>query len=538
MNTHTDKADFLDVFAVPFYAALSFAQLASFSLPSVFGKHKASGAVWTCYTTSPKKPFRIFDTLRYFVVKCPRAVEQAHLRNGDFMAGVPLILIFVLTAAGMILALSKLQIHPFLTILGMSLALAFAASVPIGSIPSVINTGFSSIFTGTGLVVIFGLLIGGMLEATGAVMKITSMIIKLVGKKSPTLAFMIMGWVVSMSISCESGFVALNPVRKSAVKHAGTSSVATAVGLGSGLYISHALFPFAPGPLAVSAMLGLADSLPLVLAMALAVSLPALFGAYRYAVYIGRNKKTEEDAIAVDKETVTYYRKLLRKHGKLPNGFLCIAPILAPISLMALGAVASLFGLNGPARYVVAFLGEPIIAMIIGVLFAALLLAITRRMKDFNPVTESALKAAGPILCVVGAGGVFGGVIAESGMIELITPSASTLQSLGLFFPFLIAAAIKIAQGSSTIAMISAAGIVAPLASAIGLDSPAMSALAVMATGAGSMVASHANDPYFWIVTKLSGMSPSQGFASHTVITLVAGLCCMAGVFALSLVFG
>jgi len=119
--------------------------------------------------------------------------------------------------------------------------------------------------------------------------------------------------------------------------------------------------------------------------------------------------------------------------------------------------------------------------------------------------------------------------------VGFITADLTPLHTMGLFFPFLIAAVMKTAQGSTTVAIITTAGIMAPLMAPLGLDSAMMSALTVMAIGAGSMVASHANDPYFWVVTRLSGISPRYGYMTQTMVTLIAGLSCMAGVFVFSL---
>jgi len=447
------------------------------------------------------------------------------------MAGIPIILIFFLSIAGLFVALSKLRIHPFVTILGISLIFGILSGIPLTRLPAVIGVGFSGIFSGIGIVVIFGILIGGILEVTGGAMKIADMVIRLVGKRSPTLAFMLMGWVVSMSVYSDAGYVLLNPVRKSSVKYFGTGSVATAMGLGSGLYISHALVPFTPGPLAASGMLGMGDSLLLVLVVALVVSIPALVGAYFYAVYIGKKKKTREDLRAARDARAKSYGRVI-KHKKLPNGLQALSPLLVPLLLKSLGMIAGWTGLGGD---IVVFLGSPVIAMAVGLFFAVALLVKTRKMKEFNPVTETTLKMAGPILCVMGVGGVLGNVIMESGVVGFITADLTPLHTMGLFFPFLIAAVMKTAQGSTTVAIITTAGIMAPLMAPLGFDSAMMSALTVMAIGAGSMVASHANDPYFWVVTRLSGISPRYGYMTQTMVTLIAGLSCMAGVFVFSL---
>jgi len=459
------------------------------------------------------------------------------------MTGIPLILTFVVAIVAMYLVLSKIKLHPFLTLVGISTVLGIVAGIPLTRLPAVIGVGFSGIFTSIGIVVIFGVLTGTILEVSGASMKIATMLIKLVGKRSPTMSFMIMGWVVSVSLYCESGFVVLNPVRKSMVKCTGVSSVATTVGMGTGLYVSHALVPLTPGPLAVAVLLGLGESLPLLMLLAAAVSVPALVGAYFYAIYIGKRKRSKEDIKVARAKTVKHYRQLMEKNAKLPNGLLSLSPILVPFLLMVLGSVSAVAGWTGLGGAAAAFLGTPVIAMAIGVLFAVVLLLATRKTKEFNPITESTLKTAGPILCVTGAGGIFGHVIAEAaasmasplGLRHVAMGYGDVNPFLWLLSAFLLAAVIKTAQGSSLVAMTATAGVMASMAGLLGSVPVMLSALTVMAIGAGSMVVSHANDPYFWIVAKLSGMPPRRAYVSHTVITLIAGVCSMAGVLALSL---
>ena len=155
--------------------------------------------------------------------------------------------------------------------------------------------------------------------------------------------------------------------------------------------------------------------------------------------------------------------------------------------------------------------------------------------KKLYDLTNDTLKTVGPILFVTAAGGVLGKVISSTSLVTFITDNASTLQTIGIFFPFLLAAILKTAQGSSTVAITTTAGIMAPLMGALGMDTPAMAALCVMAIGAGAMTVSHANDSYFWVVTNFGGMTPDQGYKTQTAVTLVEGVCAMIGIFVLSL---
>jgi len=454
------------------------------------------------------------------------------------MTGISLIVAFIVAIVLMIVAISKFKLHPFLAIL--ITAVVFAAvsyGIPVADIPELVGTSFSTIFRNIGLVLLFGALIGLTLDAAGGALKIADMLIKGVGKKSPTLSFLIMGWIVSVPIFCESAYPIINPIRKSTVKRIKASGVGTAMGLSTGLYASHILIPLTPGPLIASYELGLAGDLLLVIIVGTIISVPALIGAYFYAIYISKRVKSDEDLETAQGETVKSYEQLVAEYGKLPNGPAALSPILAPILLMSLGTVANIAGWTGGlVGDIIVFLSTPVIALAIGFLFAVCLLATSGKIKQFYSVTEKTLKMMGPILFITGAGGVLGTVIRQSGVIDVITADTYALQSLGLFFPFLLAAVVKTAQGSSTVAMIITSGMMAPLMYDLRLDVmigglPIMQVLTVMAIGAGAMIVSHANDSWFWVVTRLSGISPQNGYKTQTVISLVEGLCCMAGVF-------
>ena len=466
------------------------------------------------------------------------------------MTGWALIIVFLLAIVLMIVCISKWKVHPFLAIMGVAVLLGFLAGIPIVNqtdadgvvittgIAGIIGQGFSAIFTGIGIVIIFGALIGTFLEATGGAFKIADMVVKVLGKRSPTLSIVVMGWIVSIPVFCDSGFVILNPVRRSIVKRTGASGVATALGLGAGLYTSHVLVPLTPGPLGAADILYLGDFLLLVMGVSVVVSIPGLMAAYFWAVRCGKRTQSKEDLEIAQNETVKTYEELVKEFGGLPNGFLSIAPILIPILCMALGSIASadVFGASGPLRDFMVFIGTPVIALGVGLLFAILLLATSKKMEQFNNLTNETLKMLGPILFITGAGSVLGRVIAVSDMVPFISEHSGVLAGLGLFFPFIVSAIIKTAQGSSTVAMITTAGIMAPLMETLGMGTPIMAALTVMAIGAGSMMASHANDSYFWVVSNLSEMTPEQGYKNWTSMTVVQGIAVMLGVFVFGLV--
>ena len=436
------------------------------------------------------------------------------------MTGIGLIIVFVLAIALMIYSISKLKIHPFLSIMAISLIFGLIAGIPlvnttdadgntVSGIANVIGAGFSATFSSIGIVIIFGALVGTLLESTGAALKMADCVVKLVGEKHPEIAIELMGWIVSIPVFCDSGFVVLNPIRKAMTRRTGTSSVAMSVALSMGLYISHCFIPPTPGPIAAAGTLGCGDNLLLVMGLGALCSIPPLVAGYFFAKYIGKKVKAADDI--TDNENVKTYEQLVAEFGKLPNAWLAFAPIVVPIILMGLADFIS-------------FLGTPIIALAVGSIIAIIDLFAAHKGKDFYKLTDDTLKTVGPILFVTAAGGVLGKVIASTDMVNFIKEQAVTLEALGIFFPFLLAAILKTAQGSSTVAITTTAGILAPVMATLGLDTPVAAALAVMAIGAGAMTVSHANDSYFWVVTNFGAMQPDQGYKTQTVATGILGI--------------
>ena len=452
------------------------------------------------------------------------------------MTGLPLIIVFLLAIVAMILLISKLKVHPFLAIMAISLLLAVIAGIELVKIPDIIGAGFSGTFTSIGIVIILGAFIGTVLEKTGAALKLADMVIRLVGEKHPQLAIELMGWVVSIPVFCDSGFVILNPIRKALVRRTGVSSVAMTVCLSCGLYVSHVFIPPTPGPIAAAQTLGAGDYLLLVIGIGVLCSILPLLAGLFYAKFIGKKVKSA-DEIADKDEVVKTYEELKAEFGKLPGGVNALAPLLVPILLMALSSISAMAGWKGWFADGLTFFGKPIIALAAGTILAIVQLFTSGKQKDFYNMTNDTLKTVGPILFVTAAGGVLGKVLSSSDMVNFISSNATALQTIGIFFPFLLSALLKSAQGSSTVAITTTAGIVAPLFSVLGFTTPVEIALVVMAIGAGAMTVSHANDSYFWVVTNFGEMQPEEGYKTQTLMTLVIGIAAIVEIFILSLIF-
>ena len=450
------------------------------------------------------------------------------------MSGIALIIIFAAAIAIMVVAISKWHLHPFIAILLTALIFGIVSGIPLPQMTTLIGSGFSKIFAGIGLVIIFGTLMGTILEQSGAALKIADCIIKLLGKRHPVLSMAIMGWVVSIPVFCDSGFVVLNPIREALVKKTQSSPVAMTVALSGGLYLSHVFIPPTPGPLAAAETLGLSGNLLLVMGMGLLCSIFPMFLLILFSNYIGRRiscsaaSSSSTDATRI----AAKYNAIIEKSGKLPSAALSFAPIIVPIILMSLASILQGAEMQQQLKDVVLFLSNPTIALAIGLLFATFLL---KRGSGFEEMVENSLKRSGPILFITAAGSVLGNIVAGSPLVGFITDNAQVLNGLGLLFPFLVAAMLKSSMGSSSVAIITAAGIVAPFAEAMGLASTIGLTLICMAVGAGSMTVSHSNDSYFWVVTKFGRMDIKSGYKTQTLATLILGLGALAELYIISL---
>lgn len=456
------------------------------------------------------------------------------------MSGIALIISFIIAIVIMIWMIAKLKVHPFLALMSISLALALAAGINLAKIPAIIGEGFSGTFKSIGIVIIFGAIIGTVLEKTGAALKLADMVVRVVGQKRPELAMLIMGWVVGIPVFCDSGFVVLNPIREALRKKIAANPVGMAVALSAGLYTSHVFIPPTPGPIAAAGAVGLSHNLLLVIGMGAVVSIPVLIASYFFAKHISKTM-TVSDAEA-DAVIAQSYDELIKQYGKLPSGFLSLAPIFMPILFMALGSITKIMGVEGSFGTLMNFLGNPIIALAIGVIFSVILLIDNGKIAEFDGLTNETLKLVGPILFITAAGGVLGKVITEAGFVEYIKQNAHIISAAGIFFPFLISAVLKTAQGSSTVAIITTASIMGmfnagdSLMNALGLTTEIAAALTVMAIAAGSMCVSHANDSYYWVVTNFTKLTPQQGYRTQTTLTFIMGIVGILTVYVLSLI--
>ncbi|MEL4279554.1 MULTISPECIES: GntP family permease [Shewanella] len=448
-----------------------------------------------------------------------------------------LVLILIGVIAFIVIATSKFKLHPFLTLILAAFIAAFAYGLPSGDIAKTITTGFGNILGYIGLVIVLGTIIGIILEKSGAAITMADVVIKVLGKRFPTLTMSIIGYLVSIPVFCDSGFVILNSLKQSMANRMKVSSVSMSVALATGLYATHTFVPPTPGPIAAAGNLGLESNLGLVIGVGLLVAavaaLAGMFWANRFASVEPDGEGAEElKAQAAD------FEALKQSYGTLPSPLKAFAPIFVPILLICLGSIANFpsapLGKEGLFSLLV-FLGQPVNALLIGLFLSLLLLKSDNKIAEFSERISQGLVAAAPIILITGAGGAFGAVLKATPIGDYLGSSLSAL-GVGIFMPFIVAAALKSAQGSSTVALVATSALVAPMLGDIGLGSDMGRVLTVMAIGAGAMTVSHANDSFFWVVTQFSRMSVKQAYKAQTMATLIQGVTAMLTVYVLSLV--
>jgi len=435
------------------------------------------------------------------------------------LEGPILILILLGTILFIILSISFLKLHPFLSLLIASFGVGLIVGMPLQKIIATINSGFGGLMGYIGLVIIFGTIIGTILEKSGGAIKMADVVLRAFGKKRPTLAMSLIGAIVSIPVFCDSGFVILSKLNKAVAKRSGVPLAAMTIALSSGLYATHTLVPPTPGPIAAAGNIGASEYLGTVIWIGLITAIPVILVGYRWALRVGKSITIEGEDDPSDLSGV------LEDVGTLPSAFKSFLPILLPVILIAAASVVKFLGSTGDIAAAVLFIGNPLVALLLGV-FASFSLMPKFDEEHLSGWLGKGIVQGGPILLITGAGGAFGSVLKATPLTELITGivnDGAVSGSLFIVIAFVIAAALKSSQGSSTAALVITSSLLAPLIPALNITTPVGLALVVMAIGSGAMAVSHVNDSYFWVVTQFSGLKLNDAYRSFTMVTLLQG---------------
>ena len=442
-----------------------------------------------------------------------------------------LIILLCISIAFIIISTSVFKWHPFLSLLIAAFGFGIlSGTMSMNEVVDSVNSGFGNTIGYIGIVILAGSIIGKFLEMSGGAFKLALGVLKIVGKKNVPLAMSLVGYVVSIPVFCDSAFIVLSPLAKALSRQIKVSLAVTAIALSLGLIVTHSIIPPTPGPVAAAGILE-AD-LGMVILLGLPVSLFALIGGWLFSIKIASRFKIDPTASTKDEPQQF-------ETDSSPSLLKSLLPIFVPIALIVLRSLTALpsqpFG-TGKLSMLISFVGQPSVALLIGVFLSFMLpKKLSKDMLSTSGWLGQGIITAATIIIITGCGGAFGKVLQESGIGEVIKNNLSGAKSLGIFLPIIIASALKIAQGSGTVAIIASASLMAPLVSSLELDSSSARALVVVAIGAGAMIASHANDSYFWVVTQISNMNVNQGYRLQTIGTLVVGILSALIVWILSL---
>lgn len=442
-----------------------------------------------------------------------------------------LIILLLIAIVFIVVSTTKFKLHPFLALLIAAIGFGLFSGMPLNEIIKSVNEGFGNTVGYIGIVIIAGCIIGTFLEESGGAYVMAKSIMKLAGEKRVPLVMAILGYIISIPVFADSGFVILTPLNKALTKKAKISLAGSAIALGLGLTITHCLVPPTPGPIAAAGIIN-AD-LGLVILVGLIVGLFALFAGWIFASKVASSTYIDPNPNESDEDIV-------EKVNKAPSAFNSFIPVIVPLLLIVLKSVSDFptnpFG-TGFLKTFFGFIGEPILALLIGMMLAFRLpKKFDLEMLSTTGWVGKSLLSAAIIIMITAAGGSFGMILRDSGIADVLGSSLSKI-NLGIWLPFFIAAALKSSQGSSTVAIITTASIIAPLMTILGFVSPLEKALAVSSLCAGAMVVSQVNDSFFWVLTQMSNMNIKTGYKLHTLGTLICGFTAMTMVWIIYIIF-
>lgn len=429
------------------------------------------------------------------------------------------------------------RLDAFIGLLAGALVTGLIAGVPPTELLTMITDGFGSTLAGIGIVIVLGVMIGKVLEESGGADALAKMFVRMMGKGREDVAMATTGAVVSIPVFCDSGFVILHPLAKSLARKYGKPLVVVSLALAGGLSVTHHMVPPTPGPLAAVGLLGADIGSVIVAGMVFSVLMLPVVVAY--ARYMGPKLESRLDPVLVgtgaenaadtrgEKSSggtgITIRGRDIADEPADPgiNPLVASIPLLLPLLLIIGNTVSTAVSEGSAVTRVFTFVGNPAVALLIGLVVAVYLLPPrgTKRTTVGGWLTAAAA-SAGMIVFITGAGGAFGEVLRGSGVGDALAETVSGWPVPMFLMPFLIASFVRVAQGSGTVAIITAATLSAPIVENAGM-SPT---LAVLSACAGSIVFSYFNDSYFWVVTRFTGLSGIPAMKMWSGMTTVLWL--------------
>lgn len=427
------------------------------------------------------------------------------------MFGLPIPIIGLLIAVFILVFLVlRTRVHAFIAMLIAASIAGLVGGMSADETLNSITKGFGGTLGGIGIVIGLGVMMGSVLEVSGAAEKMAYSFIKMLGQKKEEWALAITGYVVSIPIFVDSAFVILYPVAKALAKNGKRSLLTLGVALAGGLVVTHHTVPPTPGPLGVAGLFNVDIGAMLLTGMAMAV-LPVV-GIVLYAKWLDKKYPNFNQEVFTEEELRQKYDNYIESREKkaLPSLGLSLLPIVLPIALIFIKAVVHLFvkdlpeALTSVPYQIVSFLGHPVIALALSVLISVYTLLPKVDKNTTALHLEEGVKTAGIILLVTGAGGALGAVLRDSGAGKQLAEQIANLPISPILIPFIVSTLVRFIQGSGTVAMITAASISAPILAQI----PGVNMLlAAQAATMGSLFFGYFNDSLFWVVNRMMGIN-------------------------------
>lgn len=417
----------------------------------------------------------------------------------------------------LITMVAKTKIHAFPALILAAIITGLIGGMDTSSIVKAVTSGFGNTLSSIGIIIGFGVMMGQIFELSGAAETMALTFIRIFGKKREHIALAITGWVVSIPIFCDSGFILLSPIAKAISKKTSKSIFVLGYSLAVGLLISHHMILPTPGPLAATVNYG-AD-LGLSILMGIAFSIPMIIGTLIYTNYVGSKvyqipsdnggwiREEKPDKVEEDFE-------LKPSRDDLPNAFLSFLPILLPIILILLGTTLGNIFKDADKNNLISiidFIGNPVIAVGIGLLISIFTLTNKMSRTETLKVMELGITGCGIILLVTGAGGSFGQILKDSGVVNSIAEFIASTKIPAILIPFTIATVVRFIVGSGTVAIVTSSSICAPLLNQLGINPT----LGTMASCSGAMFFSYFNDSYFWVINRTLGVDDIKEQIRH-----------------------
>ena len=448
-----------------------------------------------------------------------------------FMSATFLLSLTVISILVLLVLIIKLRMQAFIALLVVSMIVAVIGGIPIGDVIATIQEGMGGILGYIAIVIGIGTMIGEILRVSGGAKQIAGTLLKKFGEKKAPWALSLIGLIVAIPVFFEVALILFIPLVYDLTKRTGKSILYYGIPLVAGIAVAHAFIPPTPGPVAVAALIG-AD-LGWVILFGLIAGVPsAIVGGIFFGRYIGN-----KIIIGVPEHMIPETDDIEVSLMKIPGFAISVSVIIVPLLLILMNTASGIFFPEGhPAAIWMSFIGHPFSALIIACLmafhFLGTRLGFTR--EQVQQVATRSMQPVGMIILLTGAGGVFGRVLVTAGVGEvLIDVMASTALPVVLF-AFIVATVIRVAQGSATVAMVTTAGLIAPIIEVAGYSPPLIGCVTI-AIACGATVLSHVNDSGFWLVKEFFGMTEKQTLKSWTIMETIIGLTGVSIVLVISL---